>query len=114
VEIISLVREDFDMIHVSSGGLDVRQQIGLFPGYQVKFSEIIRNRCDIPTITVGLITEISQVEEILQNERADLVALGRVLLRDPFVLIKQGHGLISPLFAYKRGFDSGWMERRRK
>lgn len=114
VEIINLVRKDFDMIHVSSGGLDVRQEIGLFPGYQVKFSEIIRNRCSIPTITVGLITEISQVEEILQNERADLVALGRVLLRDPFVLIKQGHGLISPLFAYKRGFDSGWLERRRK
>jgi NADPH2 dehydrogenase len=112
VKIIDLVKEDFDMIHVSSGGLDVNQEINVYPGYQVRFSEVIRNRCGIPTITVGLITEINQVEEILQNDRADLVALGRVLLRDPFVLIKEGHGFISPLYAYKRGFNVNWAHKR--
>ncbi len=114
VEIIKLIQTDFDMIHVSSGGLDVNQQITLYPGYQVKFSEEIKNKCSIPTIAVGLITEIGQIEEILQNDRADLVALGRVLLRDPFVIINQGQGIIAPLFAYRRGFNVNWAERNRK
>lgn len=114
VEIINLMKEDFDMIHVSSGGLEADQQITVYPGYQVRFSEVIREKCGIPTITVGLITEVGQVEEILQNGRADLVALGRILLRDPFVLINQGQGIIAPLYAYRRGFHVNWAERSRK
>lgn len=105
VEIINLIKSDFDMIHVSSGGLDVNQKIEVYPLYQVKFSDEIKKRCGVPTITVGLITEIDQVEEILEKEQADLVALGRVLLRDPFVIIKESKGNITPLFAYKRGFN---------
>lgn len=111
VEIINLVKSDFDMIHVSSGGLDVNQKIEVYPLYQVKFSEEIKKRCGVPTITVGLITEIDQVEEILVNEQADLVALGRVLLRDPFVIIKESKGNITPLFAYKRGFNVNWVRK---
>jgi len=114
VEIINLIKEDFDMIHVSSGGLDANQQITVYPGYQVRFSEVIKEKCGVPTITVGLITEVGQVEEILQNDRADLVALGRILLRDPFVLINQGHGIIAPLYAYRRGFHVNWAERSGK
>ena len=111
VEIINLVKTDFDMIHVSSGGLDVNQKIEAYPLYQVKFSEEIKKRCGVPTITVGLITEIDQVEEILVNEQADLVALGRVLLRDPFIIIKESKGNITPLFAYKRGFNVNWVRK---
>jgi len=114
VEIINLIKEDFDMIHVSSGGLDASQQFTVYPGYQVRFSEVIKEKCGVPTITVGLITEVGQVEEILQNDRADLVALGRILLRDPFVLISQGQGIIAPLYAYRRGFHVNWAERSRK
>ena len=114
VEIINLIKEDFDMIHVSSGGLDANQQITVYPGYQVRFSEVIKEKCGIPTIAVGLITDVGQVEEILQNDRADLVALGRILLRDPFVLINQGQGNIVPLYAYRRGFHVNWAERSRK
>ena len=112
VRITHLVIEDFDMIHVSSGGLHVDQKINVYPGYQVKFSEILKKECGVETITVGMITEVNQVEEILQNERADLVALGRVLLRDPFVLIKEGRGHVTPLFAYKRGFHVDWSHRK--
>lgn len=112
VEIVNLIKEDFHMIHVSSGGLVPDQKIKVFPGYQVKFSEEIRTRCQIPTITVGLITELIQVEEILMHERADLVALGRILLRDPFVVIKESNGLINPLFAYKRGFNVTWTKKK--
>jgi NADPH2 dehydrogenase len=38
---------------------------------------------DIPTIAVGQITEHVQAEQILQDGRADLIALGRRLLTNP-------------------------------
>lgn len=83
VEILKLVKDaGVDVIDVSSGGLlSVKFDIG--PGYQIKFSEQVRKELGLPTITVGLITEPELAEEILFNERADLIALGRELLRDP-------------------------------
>lgn len=83
VQIINIVKEYVDIVHVSSGGL-VPAHINLYPGYQINFAQTIKRECDVPTIAVGLITEIDMVEEILSNERADLVALGRELLRNPF------------------------------
>ncbi|WP_026881705.1 NADPH dehydrogenase NamA [Clostridium akagii] len=88
VQIINIVKEYVDVVHVSSGGL-VPAHINLYPGYQVNFSETIKRECNIPTIAVGLITEIDMVEEILSNRRADLVALGRELLRNPFWVLNK-------------------------
>ncbi|HEY2420045.1 MAG TPA: NADPH dehydrogenase, partial [Neobacillus sp.] len=53
-------------------------------GYQVKFSETIKNGSGMATGAVGLITSAVQAEEILQNDRADLVFLARELLRNPY------------------------------
>ncbi len=50
------------------------------PGYQVPYSETIRQAADIATAAVGLITHGIQAEEILRNGRADLVEVGRELL----------------------------------
>ncbi|MFK9093184.1 NADPH dehydrogenase NamA [Bacillus salipaludis] len=72
-----------DLIDVSSGSV-VPAHINAYPGYQVKYSETIKNGADIPTGAVGLITSPIQAEEILQNDRADLVFLARELLRDPY------------------------------
>lgn len=82
-KIIDLVKDDVDVIHVSSGGV-VSANIDAYPGYQVKHSQYIKEKCNVSTIAVGLITEYSHIEEIIGNNRADLVALGRELLRDPF------------------------------
>ncbi|WP_066092708.1 NADH:flavin oxidoreductase/NADH oxidase [Xanthomonas massiliensis] len=72
-----------DFIHVSSGGLDPRQQIALGPGYQVPFAEAIKAQVRMPVIAVGLITEPDQAEAILAEGRADAVALARGMLFDP-------------------------------
>lgn len=56
----------------------------MYPGYQVQLAETIRKESNIPTGAVGLITTGIQSEEILKNERADLVFIGRELLRDPY------------------------------
>ncbi|KAB7769845.1 NADH:flavin oxidoreductase/NADH oxidase [Xanthomonas maliensis] len=70
-------------IHVSSGGLDPRQQIQLQPGYQIPFAAQIRAQVEAPVIGVGLITEPAQAEAILQQGQADAIALARGILYDP-------------------------------
>ncbi|WP_066385235.1 NADPH dehydrogenase NamA [Neobacillus mesonae] len=72
-----------DLIDVSSGAV-VPARINVYPGYQVPFSETIKHGAGIDTGAVGLITTPIQAEEILQNDRADLVFLARELLRDPY------------------------------
>lgn len=71
-----------DLIDCSSGAL-VQADINVFPGYQVSFAEKIREQAEIATGAVGLITSGTMAEEILQNNRADLIFVARELLRDP-------------------------------
>ncbi|MBI2116472.1 MAG: NADPH dehydrogenase NamA [candidate division NC10 bacterium] len=71
-----------DLVDCSSGGItSVLPPVG--PGYQVPFAEKIRREAGIATMCVGLITTPEMAEEIVRNGRADLVALGRELLRSP-------------------------------
>jgi 2,4-dienoyl-CoA reductase-like NADH-dependent reductase (Old Yellow Enzyme family) len=73
-----------DLIDCSSGGLVPAVPPRIYPGYQVPFAERIRREAGIATQAVGLITQPEQAEEIVANGRADLVALGRELLRNPY------------------------------
>jgi 2,4-dienoyl-CoA reductase-like NADH-dependent reductase (Old Yellow Enzyme family) len=73
-----------DAIDVSSGGNLAHAKIPVGPGYQVPFSEAIRNKAGIPTTALGMITDAVQAETILSTERADLVVLAREFLRDPY------------------------------
>ncbi|WP_280768350.1 NADPH dehydrogenase NamA [Salipaludibacillus daqingensis] len=72
-----------DLIDCSSGGV-VRTAINVFPGYQLKYAEAIKKEADVATGAVGMITSGLQAEEILQNNRADLIFVARELLRDPY------------------------------
>ncbi|WP_445509243.1 NADPH dehydrogenase NamA [Rossellomorea marisflavi] len=95
-----------DLIDVSSGAV-VPARIPVFPGYQVKPAERIKHEADIDTGAVGLITSGLQAEEILQNERADLILLGRELLRDPYwprTAAKELGYEITPPVQYERGW----------
>ena len=72
-----------DMIDCSSGGnAPVAPPTG--PGYQVPFAEKIRREAGVATMAVGLISSPEMAEEIVRNGRADVVVLGRELLRHPY------------------------------
>ena len=73
-----------DLIDCSSGGNSHLQKINLFPGYQVPFATQIRSGADILTGAVGLITNPHQAEEILLDGQADVILMGREMLRDPY------------------------------
>jgi 2,4-dienoyl-CoA reductase-like NADH-dependent reductase (Old Yellow Enzyme family) len=70
-------------IHVSSGGVSPAQSIPIGPNYQVPFAARIRQEAGLLTGAVGMITEPEQADEIVRSGAADLVLLGRELLRDP-------------------------------
>lgn len=73
-----------DLIDVSSGGSVPDAVIPTGPDYQVPFAAQIRTEAGVATGAVGLITEVQQAETILATGKADLVLLGRKLLRDPY------------------------------
>ena len=73
-----------DMIDVSSGGNLPHQQLKPYPGYQVAFAREIRAQAGIPTAAVGLITDPAQAEAVVASGDADVVLMGRELLRDPY------------------------------
>jgi NADPH2 dehydrogenase len=79
----SVKNEGIDLINVSSGGV-INTGVKVYPGYQIKFAETIKKDTELPVIAGGLISSPLMAEEILQNERADLIFLGRELLRNPY------------------------------
>ncbi len=78
-----LKEEGVDLIDCSSGGNLPHVSIPLGPGYQVPLAEAVRRGSGIATAAVGLITAPAHADEIIRNQRADLVLLGRELLRNP-------------------------------
>ncbi|MBV0892925.1 NADH:flavin oxidoreductase/NADH oxidase [Paracoccus sp. Z118] len=72
-----------DGIHVSSGGLDPRQQIPVGPSYQVPLARAVKQAVGMPVVAVGLITDYEQAEAIIGTGDADFVGLARTILYDP-------------------------------
>jgi anthraniloyl-CoA monooxygenase len=73
-----------DLIDVSSGGV-VAEQIPEYGRlYQTPFAERIRLEAGIPTMTVGLITSYADANSIIAAGRADLCAIARMHLYDPY------------------------------
>ena len=76
-----------DVIDVSSGGLtglSTAMPVKRSLGFQVPFSAAVKRQTPIATMTVGLILDGPQAEAILQAGDADLIAIGRQALYDPF------------------------------
>ena len=85
VRLAGLLKDlEVDVIDCSSGGLVPYQQIPVGPGYQVSFSQRIREATGMLTGAVGIITDAVQAESILVTGQADLVFMARQLLRDPY------------------------------
>lgn len=96
-----------NLVDVSSGAV-VLANIPVFPGYQVPFAELIKHETPIPTGAVGLITSPLHAEEILQNDRADLVFMARELLRNPYWAYQAAKELGIDIEAINNSYKRGW------
>lgn len=94
-----------DLVDCSSGGTAMDAKIPVGPGYHVPFAAAIKKEASIPTGAVGLITEPGQAEGILQKDEADVILLGRELLRNPYWPLQAARSLQSEIswpFQYER------------
>ena len=86
----ALKKVGVDLIDCSSGG--IKGPNSLFslaakevpkPGFQVGFSEAIKQNANIATMAVGMISEPRHANDIIEQKKADLIALGREALVNP-------------------------------
>jgi NADPH2 dehydrogenase len=98
-----------EMINVSAGGHHPKytKMPTIAPLYMSEYSKEIRQKANIPTIAVGLITTASEGESLLLGDVCDLVGYGRLLLRSPNFALQAAKILkdddVIP-FSYQRAF----------
>ena len=101
-----------DIIDVSAGQTTTDAQPIYGRMFQTPFSDRIRNETGIATMAVGNIYEADHANSILMAGRADLVAVGRPHLADPYWTLREGSKIGSrsetwPL-PYLAGRDQAW------
>lgn len=90
---VTLKAHGVDLIDVSTGGMVPNVTIPVRPGYQVPFAAQVRERAQIATTAVGLITKPKQAAKILRSGAADAVEIGRAALREPSWPMRAAHKL---------------------
>lgn len=107
IELVKMLKQlGVDLIDTSTAGNIFDAEIPISPGYQVTFAEAIKKATGILTGAVGLITQAAQAEEIVVNQLADLILIGRLSLRDPYFPLHAAKELSASVkwpLQYKRG-----------
>ena len=105
-----------DVIDCSSGGMTGAPVVGDGPvgyGYQVPYAERLRKDAGVLSMAVGLIVHADQAEQILQEGRADLIALAREILYNPNWPMDAAQKLgVDPGFKSVPSPQSYWLEKR--
>ncbi|MFJ2995736.1 bifunctional salicylyl-CoA 5-hydroxylase/oxidoreductase [Pandoraea sp. NPDC087047] len=73
-----------DLIDCSSGQVSKEEKPVYGRMFQTPFADRVRNEAGVPTIAVGAIFEADHVNSIIASGRADLCAIARAHLADPF------------------------------
>jgi len=103
-----------DVVDVSTGqtSLEARPEYGRL--YQTPFSDRIRNEAGIPTMTVGAVSSIDDIHNILVSGRADLVVMARPHLVDPYWTMNAAIDLGYTGHSFPNQYLSGLGSRRRE
>lgn len=91
-----------DLIDCSSGGAVPGIAIPVAPDYQVGFAERVRREAGVASGAVGRIVAPAQADAIVADGRADLVLIGKQLLREPYWPLRAAQEL---------GVPAPWPER---
>jgi len=79
-----LKSEGVDLVDCSSAYVRPGDHYPYGPGWQVPLAETVREKAEIATAAVGMITEAKQANSIISEGKADIVLLARELMRDPY------------------------------
>lgn len=103
-----------DIIDVSTGQTSIMAKPEYGRLYQTPFSDRIRNEAEIPTMTVGAVSSIDDIHNILVAGRADLVVMARPHLVDPYWTLNAAIDLGYRGHAFPNQYLSGLGSRRRE
>ncbi|MBN1632003.1 MAG: FAD-binding protein, partial [Thermoleophilia bacterium] len=99
VALAKLVESKVDLLHVSAGAhyfvdtMTIMHPSMFLPhGCNVYLAEAVKKAVSIPVTTVGGLSDPVQMEEIIANGRADVIAIARGLLADPEIPNKAKRG----------------------
>lgn len=99
IKFARLIDGKVDLIHVSAGNFAVREAIVrthptmfLEHGCNVYLASAIKKEVKTPVACVGAITDPKHMEEIVASGKADVVALARALIADPYLPKKAAAG----------------------
>ncbi|MBD25414.1 MAG: NADH:flavin oxidoreductase / NADH oxidase [Candidatus Marinimicrobia bacterium] len=106
-----------DVVDCSAGGVVGSATAKAVPrhlGFQVPFSEHIRKESGVQTMAVGLIVDGPQAERILQKGQADIIAVAREALYDPYWAHHAQRALNPQLVSYDNWPTEycWWLEKR--
>lgn len=102
-----MTSQGVDLIDVSSGAV-VPATINAYPLYQVPFAKTIKEGANVEVGAVGLITTGQEAEQVLQDGGADLILIGRELLRDPYFPYRAAKQLDVPFEPTVEVYKRGW------
>jgi 2,4-dienoyl-CoA reductase-like NADH-dependent reductase (Old Yellow Enzyme family) len=91
-----LKAQGVDLVDVSSAGLVPTAIIPAGPGFQTEFAARVRREAGVATAAVGLITSPAQADHIIRTGQADMVLLGREILRNPYWPLAAAQALGQP------------------
>ncbi len=94
-----LKEHGLDILDVSTGQTTPEAEPEYGRMYQAPFANLIRHAAGIPTITVGAVQGWDHVNTLIASGRADLCALARPHLADPYLTLHA---------AAEQGFDVPW------
>jgi anthraniloyl-CoA monooxygenase len=103
-----------DIIDVSTGQTTLEAKPDYGRLYQTPFSDRIRREAGIPTMTVGAVSSIDDVHNIVVSGRADLCVLARPHLVDPYWTLNAAIDLGYADFDFPDQYLSGLNARRRQ
>ena len=80
--LLNPIKNLFEVLHVSSGGIYEKETYDIYPAYQLEFATKLKELLGLTTIAVGRLEKPLIAEEALQNGKADMIAVGKGLLSD--------------------------------
>jgi 2,4-dienoyl-CoA reductase-like NADH-dependent reductase (Old Yellow Enzyme family)/thioredoxin reductase len=105
INFLKLIRDKIDLINVSVGGMIAEPryvtymaQPYLFPhAYNVYRAEKIRKAVNVPVACVGSIISLEMADRIIEEGKADIVAMGRAQVADPDLVNKTYMGEVDDI-----------------
>jgi len=94
-------KEGVDMFHITSGGegaaVGSRGVPGVHAGYQVPLARKIKEALEVPVIAVGRLDQPDYANGVVSNGEADLIAVGRGMLKNPNWTLQAAESLGLPI-----------------